>query len=74
MTIEQVEAEALKLGARARAKLAETLLRSLEDLSEEEIERLWAQESLRRDDELEAGTATARDAEEVFRDARARLS
>ena len=49
MTLEQLEAEALKLGTRARAKLAETLLQSLEDLSDEEMERLWAQESLRLD-------------------------
>ena len=49
MTLEQLEAEALKLGTRARAKVAETLLRSLEDLSDEEMERLWAQESLRLD-------------------------
>ena len=74
MTIEQVENEALKLKPEARAELAEKLLRSLEDLSDEEIERLWAEEALRRDAELDAGTASIRDAEDVFRDARARIS
>jgi len=74
MTIEQVENEALKLKPEARAELAEKLLRSLEDLSDEEIERLWAEEALRRDAELDAGTASMRDAEDVFRDARARIS
>lgn len=72
MTIEQVEIEALKLKPQARAELAEKLLQSLEDLSDEEIERLWAEEAVRRDAELDSGTASMRDAEEVFRDARAR--
>ena len=74
MTIEQVEIEALKLNAQARAELAEKLLKSLEDLSEEEIERLWAEEAVRRDAELDSGTASVRDAEVVFKDARARLT
>jgi hypothetical protein len=74
MTTEQVENEALKLNPEARAELAEKLLKSLEDLPEEEIERLWAEEAVRRDAELDAGTASMRDAEDVFRDARARIS
>jgi hypothetical protein len=73
MTTEQVENEALKLKPEARAELAEKLLKSLEDLSDEEIERLWAEEAVRRDSELDSGTASMRDAEVVFKDARARL-
>lgn len=74
MTTEQVENEALKLKPEARAELAEKLLRSLEDLSDEDIERLWAEEAVRRDAELDSGTAPMRDAEDVFKDARARIS
>ena len=74
MTNEQVESEALKLNPQARAELAEKLLRSLEELSEEEIQRLWAEEAVRRDAELDAGKASMRDAEDVFKDARARIS
>jgi hypothetical protein len=74
MTTEQVENEALKLKPEARAELAEKLLRSLEDLSDEDIARLWAEEAARRDAELDSGTASMRDAEDVFRDARARIS
>ena len=73
MTMNEVEAAALALDAPARAKLAEMLLRSLEDVSQEEIDRLWAEEALRRDEELDSGSATARDAEDVFRDLRARF-
>lgn len=74
MTTEQVENEALKLKPEARAELAEKLLRSLEDLSDQDIERLWAEEAVRRDAELDSGTASMRDAEDVFRDIRARIS
>jgi len=74
MDLEQLEVEALKLNPRARAKLAEKLLQSLETLSDAENERLWAEEALRRYDELETGAVTGRSAEEVFREARARLS
>lgn len=74
MTTNEVEAAALEMDAGARAKLAERLLRSLEDVSQEEIDRLWAEEALRRDEELDSGNATARDAEDVFRDLRARFS
>jgi len=74
MTTEQVENEALKLKPEARAELAEKLLRSLEDLSDEDIQRLWAEEAVRRNAELDSGTASMRDAEDVFRDARARIS
>jgi hypothetical protein len=73
LTTEQVEAEALKLNPEARADLAEKLLRSLEDLSENDIQRLWAEEAVRRDSELDSGTASMRDAGDVFRDARTRI-
>jgi len=74
MTIEALEAEILKLDPKARAKLAEKLLRSLETLSDEENERLWAEEALRRHDELQNGSASARPADRVLRDARERIS
>lgn len=74
MTTQQVEDEALKLKPEARAELAEKLLRSLEDLSDEDIQRLWAEEAVRREAELDSGTATMRDAEDVFREARTRIS
>jgi hypothetical protein len=74
MTIEQVETEALKLDPKARANLAEKLLRSLDEMSDEDIEQLWAEEAVRREAEVDSGTASLRDAEDVFRDARTRLS
>jgi hypothetical protein len=74
MTSKQVENEALKLKPEARAELAEKLLRSLEDLTEDELSQLWAEEAVRRDEDLDSGRASMRDAEDVFKDARARIS
>jgi hypothetical protein len=74
MTLEDIAAEALKLNADARAKLAGKLLRSLETLSDAEIEHLWAEEALRRNEEMEKGAATGRAAEDVIRDARSRIA
>jgi hypothetical protein len=72
MTLEQLETAALKLEPRARARLAERLLESLEQLSPEENARLWAEEAQRRDEALDAGSLSGRSAAEVFREARAR--
>lgn len=56
---------ALSLGVHDRAALAERLLASLEDLSEEEAELLWAEEAQRRLQEYRTGRAKAVPAEEV---------
>jgi len=74
MNLAELEAEVLKLDSHARAQLAATLLQSLEALSDIENERLWAEEALRRDEELETGATTSRGAADVFREARARLA
>ena len=73
MTAKEIEKQLLKLAPRARAKLAKKLLHSLEELSDAENEQLWAQEALRRHEELAGGKTKGRPAEEVFRDAQARL-
>lgn len=74
MTIDELEAAVLRLDPSLRAKLAERLLRSLEVLSDEENERLWAEEALRRYREIESGKAAVRPAKDVLRDARERYS
>ncbi|MBA3611642.1 MAG: addiction module protein [Nitrospirales bacterium] len=61
----EVLKNALSLEVRDRATLAERLLASLEEISEEEAERLWAEEAERRLDEYRAGRAQAIQAEEV---------
>ncbi len=73
MKIEDLEVAALRLDPKSRARLAERLLESLESLSPEENARIWAEEAQRRADALEAGTLSSRPADDVFREARARI-
>ncbi len=56
---------AMSLDVRDRAALAEKLLASLDELSEEEAERLWAEEAQRRLDEYRAGRAKGVQADTV---------
>ena len=60
-----VFASALSLNVDDRAALAQKLLASLDELSEEESERLWAEEAQRRLEEYRAGRANAVSAEAV---------
>jgi len=61
----EVLKNALSLEVHDRAALAERLLASLEELTEEEAERLWAEEAQRRLEEYRAGRAKVVPAEAV---------
>lgn len=61
----EVFEHALRLKVEDRAALAQRLLASLEDLSEEEAESLWAEEAQKRLQEYRAGRARAVPAHEV---------
>ncbi|TKB32744.1 MAG: addiction module antitoxin RelB [Nitrospira sp.] len=61
----EVLGNALSLEVRDRAALAEKLLASLEELTEEEANRLWAEEAQRRLEEYRAGRAQAVHEDEV---------
>ncbi|MDH5642455.1 MAG: addiction module protein [Nitrospira sp.] len=74
MSIKELEAEALKLDPKSRARLAGKLLESLENLSEEENARLWAEEAQRRDEEMDVHQDSGASAKDVFREARAKLT
>ena len=73
MSIEELEAAALKLKPKARARLAERLLDSLESLSPDENALVWAEEAQRRALALESGALSSRPADDVLRDAQSRL-
>jgi putative addiction module component (TIGR02574 family) len=74
MTLEQIEAEALKLPEQARAELLGRLMRSFADASamDQEVAEAWAQEAIRRDEEMESGSAAGIPAEEVFQELRSK--
>ena len=74
VSLQELEAEIRKLTLKERATLAKWIVQSLDELSESEIEALWAEEAERRLDELEQGLVTEIPAEEVLRRARAPIS
>jgi len=67
MNIQTIEQEALHLPIEYRARLAEKLLSSLDDLSEPEIEKLWLVEAQRRAAEIDSGKVQLISADEVER-------
>jgi len=73
MSVEELESEALKLAPQSRARLAERLLASLDELSEQESAQLWAAEAQRRDAEMDSVRDSSRPAEAVFADAFSRI-
>ena len=64
----ELEQDALKLSAEDRAKLAVSLLCSLEETGEDpvEVEKLWVAEAKRRAQEIEDGSAVGIPAEVVL--------
>jgi putative addiction module component (TIGR02574 family) len=73
MSIKEIEAEIRKLTLKERAALAKWIVDSLDELSEAEVEALWAEEAERRLDELEQGLGAEIPAEEVLRRGRAAI-
>ena len=71
--IKTFEAEALSLPVSQRALLAQHLLASLNDVDEQENERLWLEEAKRRYHAYKMGALSSRDAFEAISDMRGRL-
>ena len=74
MTIKEIEAEIKKLDLKDRSALAKLIVESLDELTESEVEKLWAEEAERRLDEMEQGQVTEISAVDVIRRARDRIS
>ena len=73
IALKKIEDDALKLSTRSRARLAERLIRSLEETAEPEAEREWLVEIERRSVELKSGKVKSVPARKVFQKARAAL-
>ena len=71
--LNQIAADALKLPASLRAQLAQKLISSLDEPSEEENLQLWAEEAERRYEALRKGAVRGEPAGLVFRRVRAAL-
>jgi hypothetical protein len=74
MGLKELETEIKKLNLKDRSVLAKWIVESLEELSEAEIEALWAEEADCRLDELEQGLVSEIPAEEALRRARTAIS
>jgi hypothetical protein len=74
MSLKELEAEIKKLNLKDRAMLAKWIVESLEELSNAEIEALWAEEAELRLDEMEKGSVAEIPAEDALRRARATIS
>lgn len=70
---DKLEIEVMKLPPEERAELAHRLIGSLEDTDVGDYEAEWVQEAERRYEQYRKGLVKGRLAEEVFRDAKARL-
>jgi len=68
-----IEEEALSLPPRERAKLAERLLESLDNLPERDVETLWLDVAERRAREIDEGQVHLVTPEDLERRVRARL-
>ena len=73
MNARAIEKEALDLPVEKRAKLAQRLLESLDNLSEAEAEKLWLKEAVRRAGEIDEGKVRLVKSEELERRVRTRL-
>jgi putative addiction module component (TIGR02574 family) len=65
-TLEKVTHDALDLPQRQRARLAHTLILSIDDESEPDVTAVWDAEIKRRVDEIRSGQVKGIPAEEVF--------
>jgi putative addiction module component (TIGR02574 family) len=72
-TLEKLEKEAFSLTSADRARLAMDLINSLDNQNDTDAEELWLQEGERRYREYRKGNLSTRPAEDVFRDAFAKL-
>lgn len=72
MSFQELKTEVLKLSPAYRANLAKELLASLDSMSESEIEALWEDEAIGRDDEIDQGAARLNPISGALNRARAR--
>lgn len=71
--VRELEAQALKLSRRERARLAQRLISSLDREVDADAERLWLAEAERRLAELKSGKVAAIPAERVIKKIRTAL-
>jgi putative addiction module component (TIGR02574 family) len=66
LTLDQLADEAMNLPAASRAELAERMVESLDASEHEEVQRAWAEEAIRRRDEVRSGLVQPIPGEQVL--------
>ncbi len=70
LTVDQLAIEAMRLPAASRALPAEKIVESLDFAQTDEIQRLWADEAIRRRDEVRSGRVVPIPGDDVLAEAR----
>lgn len=70
LSIEELEKEAMQLPAASRALLADKLVESLDSVEVDEVQKAWADEAIRRRDEVRSGSVSPIPGEEVLAEVR----
>jgi putative addiction module component (TIGR02574 family) len=70
LTLDQLTDEAMQLPSASRALLAERIVESLDLTETDEIQRLWAVETIRRRDDLRSGRVQPIPGDEVLAEVR----
>ena len=70
LTVDQLADEAMQLPASSRALLAEKIVESLDLAQTDDIQRLWADEAIRRRDEIRSGRVQPIPGDEVLAEVR----
>lgn len=73
LNVKEIEKEASRLPSRDRAKLAESLIKSLDKEEDPEAEKIWIKEAEQRYRAYKEGKVKARPADLVFKDAHSKL-
>ena len=73
LTIDQITSEAMQLSVSSRAELAEKLVESLDFPEDDDIQRAWASEAIRRRDDVRSGRVQTIPGEQVLAEIRQML-
>ena len=73
LTIDQITTEAMQLSVSSRAELAEKLVRSLDFSEDDDLQRIWATEAIRRRDDVRSGRVKTIPGEQVLAEVRQML-
>ena len=73
LTIDQITTEAMQLSVSSRAELAEKLVESLDFSEDDDLQRIWATEAIRRRDDVRSGRVQTIPGEQVLAEVRQML-